>query len=283
MIHKCEVCDETFRYKIRLTKHQLLVHQNEKSSNNKCLICGRQFCGNVSLQNHVRIHEKEEIFTCKLCGFAYGLNRDLNRHINTIHPENKSQMTKCKILRCEFCPREFLDGSGLARHIPVHHNEKNVTCEVCGFVYANKSDLLNKHMIKLHPEKIKDKYQCEFCDNFYFFKNSLTKHMTIDHLKSKCEFCSREFIHESELHRHVEIHQKENNVTCEFCGFVYADKSDLVEHIMEVHPDYQCKFCDNFCGGKSGLTNHIKRVHPEKDYQKCELKKVLPNKPLHKC
>ena len=102
-----------------LNRHLNKVHPNQNGQKKeylKCEFCPRDFLCGSALQTHNRIHQKENIATCEFCGFAYGTIHDLNRHINKVHPEKKSQLKKNN-LKCEFCLRDFLRGSELQRHI----------------------------------------------------------------------------------------------------------------------------------------------------------------------
>ena len=187
----------------------------------ECHICKRPFSKKNQLEDHVKIHKKKELFTCKICGFAYGRILDLNRHLNKVHPNQNGQ--KKEYLKCEFCPRDFLCGSALQTHNRIHQKENIATCEFCGFAYGTIHDL-NRHINKVHPEK---KSQLK--------KNNL-----------KCEFCLRDFLRGSELQRHIQIHQKENIATCEFCGFAYGTIHDLNRHINKVHPEKKMLSLQNY-------------------------------------
>ena len=138
----------------------------------------RDFLRGSELQRHIQIHQKENIATCEFCGFAYGTIHDLNGHINKVHPEKKSQIKK-KISKCEFCTREFVSGRGSGNHIQIHQKENNVTCEFCGFVYSNKSDLFVENHTHVYrsccPPTIflkrgHEKKNFFFRDHFYLVK-----------------------------------------------------------------------------------------------------------------
>ena len=76
---------------------------------------------------------------------------------------------------CEFCGKVFKNCSNLTVHRRSHTGEKPYKCELCNYACAQSSKL-TRHM-KTHGRMGKDIYKCRFCDMPFSVASTLEKHM----------------------------------------------------------------------------------------------------------
>ncbi|XKL65074.1 hypothetical protein PGB90_005160 [Kerria lacca] len=76
---------------------------------------------------------------------------------------------------CEFCGKVFKNCSNLTVHRRSHTGEKPYKCELCSYACAQSSKL-TRHM-KTHGRMGKDVYKCRFCDMPFSVPSTLEKHM----------------------------------------------------------------------------------------------------------
>lgn len=76
---------------------------------------------------------------------------------------------------CEFCGKVFKNCSNLTVHRRSHTGEKPYKCELCSYACAQSSKL-TRHM-KTHGRVGKDVYRCRFCDMPFSVPSTLEKHM----------------------------------------------------------------------------------------------------------
>ncbi|XP_063992864.1 B-cell lymphoma/leukemia 11A isoform X1 [Diachasmimorpha longicaudata] len=76
---------------------------------------------------------------------------------------------------CEFCGKVFKNCSNLTVHRRSHTGEKPYKCELCTYACAQSSKL-TRHM-KTHGRHGKDTYKCRFCEMPFSVPSTLEKHM----------------------------------------------------------------------------------------------------------
>lgn len=76
---------------------------------------------------------------------------------------------------CEFCGKVFKNCSNLTVHRRSHTGEKPYKCELCSYACAQSSKL-TRHM-KTHGRIGKDVYRCKFCSMPFSVPSTLEKHM----------------------------------------------------------------------------------------------------------
>ncbi|XP_040565054.1 uncharacterized protein Cph isoform X1 [Lepeophtheirus salmonis] len=76
---------------------------------------------------------------------------------------------------CEYCGKVFKNCSNLTVHRRSHTGEKPYKCELCNYACAQSSKL-TRHM-KTHGRLGKDIYKCRFCDMPFSVASTLEKHM----------------------------------------------------------------------------------------------------------
>ncbi|CAH1793230.1 unnamed protein product, partial [Owenia fusiformis] len=76
---------------------------------------------------------------------------------------------------CEFCGKVFKNCSNLTVHRRSHTGEKPYKCNMCSYACAQSSKL-TRHM-KTHGRQGKDVYRCKFCQMPFSVAATLEKHM----------------------------------------------------------------------------------------------------------
>ncbi|QQP55052.1 Putative LOC100743078 [Caligus rogercresseyi] len=76
---------------------------------------------------------------------------------------------------CEYCGKVFKNCSNLTVHRRSHTGEKPYKCELCNYACAQSSKL-TRHM-KTHGRLGKDIYKCRFCEMPFSVASTLEKHM----------------------------------------------------------------------------------------------------------
>lgn len=76
---------------------------------------------------------------------------------------------------CEYCGKVFKNCSNLTVHRRSHTGEKPYKCELCSYACAQSSKL-TRHM-KTHGRVGKDVYRCRFCEMPFSVPSTLEKHM----------------------------------------------------------------------------------------------------------
>ncbi|XP_023234868.1 zinc finger and BTB domain-containing protein 14-like [Centruroides sculpturatus] len=152
----CEVCYQTYPDSNSLEKHHDLhtvdgISDHEGSGENStkresilsdlqdfiCKFCNRKFNNDVSLSNHLKIHNRKTSLACDSCGKQFKTTAGLNKHKKT-HSLEKPHM-------CTMCTMRFKRMYHLKRHLKTHY--KNKACDKCTLKFKTERDL------KMHKKK----------------------------------------------------------------------------------------------------------------------------------
>lgn len=89
--------------------------------------------------------------------------------------ERRKESSRMRNDTCEYCGKVFKNCSNLTVHRRSHTGEKPYKCELCSYACAQSSKL-TRHM-KTHGRLGKDTYRCRFCDMPFSVASTLEKHM----------------------------------------------------------------------------------------------------------
>jgi KRAB domain-containing zinc finger protein len=163
---KCTLCDITFETRPELLAHRRSLHA--VSDSHLCYLCGKGFKKIYSLNLHLARHSSDQAppHLCTECGKSFRVRRNLNIHMK-IHSGNQP-------FTCEHCHEGFFQRQDYDNHVQVHLEERPHVCTVCGKRF--KLDLhLKTHFQRLHMGDKPFKCKWEGCKMSFTTKISLSK------------------------------------------------------------------------------------------------------------
>ena len=155
-----------------------------------------------------------------------------------------------------------------------------------GFSVHNLKRLEQKVKENLKPksneklEKTKKKFQCPKCDQRFYEKFNLEKHISFDHEGKnhfKCSFCDYRSGNEARLASHISIaHEKNKPFKCLSCELSFAHNKRLKNHVKRIHDKNQkieitnlehhfCRICYEKFPSKVLLWKHTLSTHKLKE------------------
>ena len=156
---KCLDCGKLFGQKFSLNIHVRTVHEERHPF--KCPDCGLLFGRKDSLNRHVKIvHKNVRLFVCETCQQAFGRKGNLQRHQQEAH-DGQRRAPMEKKLPCPVCSHLFYYPRDVQRHVEKIHpkvaeEEKKAyeeahpfPCARCGKRFATKEEK-ERHEKKLH-------------------------------------------------------------------------------------------------------------------------------------
>lgn len=114
------------------------IHRNEQPY--ICEKCEKSFSIKSNLKRHMQSHMREEQFTCWKCGIKCSSEKKLAIHFR-IH-ETISH-------KCPECGKLFQNKSNLTRHLKIHSNEREHSCDFCDY-RAGRIYHLKRHIQRNH-------------------------------------------------------------------------------------------------------------------------------------
>lgn len=169
---KCSQCEEKFRRKIQLRKHEIQKHS--KDYPHTCPQCNKGFLNTLTLTRHLSVH---------------------------------NEMSRKK---CPDCELMFPKWSLLVEHRRKEHkSDQRFSCDVCHKTFFRKVNI--KQHMKLHSKEPREKvFQClyENCPKFYSEKKNLDAHVRSKHEGKRwtCDLCNRELATKQKIIQHIRAH-----------------------------------------------------------------------------
>jgi uncharacterized Zn-finger protein len=127
---------------------------------------------------------------------------DKECHIKEQNGKSNSTDDSLEVLlkNCKFCGKHFARPNALLRHMKLHNNKSNFTCEHCG----------------------------KICKTDKTFKRHMILHLPNEDKPFKCNVCGKGFPTRNNLNRHsVELHNSINQYICGYCGKGYRNLRQL--------------------------------------------------------
>ncbi|KAI9372797.1 hypothetical protein BJX61DRAFT_533686 [Aspergillus egyptiacus] len=215
--------------------------------------CTKAFNRPARLQEHVRSHNNERLFSCTHDGCEKTFLRasHLNHHVKSAH-------TGIRDYVCDRpgCGKSFVTGSRLRRHLAAHDGRDKYRCT--GYPPCNetfrKHSTLQKHVLSVH---LKQKpFQCshndpetgEKCTMAFETAGHLRAHESRIHTEKRfsCAECSQRVEQESQPSMAPPI--------------TFPTYSLLQAHIRTAHPP-QCPNCSVTCSTGRELRRHLEVAH----------------------
>ncbi|XP_046688366.1 zinc finger protein 271-like isoform X2 [Homalodisca vitripennis] len=296
----CEVCQKTFPDELKLYKHTMYLHSQNKG--HVCEECGKVFRSNSSLRYHQRSHQGEDImkpYPCEYCGKCFIRKSMLRNHFVNTH-KDKTQEGSC--FTCKLCFEAFPSTDQAVNHMDIMHIpecsgettysfemhtvKRLYLCEYCERCFTDPVNL-NAHR-EHHPPEYP--YQCKICNEAFSSSSLLEEHKKLhisagvrDYMSEftvptvyMCEYCERCFMNNVKLSEHLTVHFGEEPYHCRFCDLKFKTQAEVSEHrlahdqtlspVEDSYRPYECHFCPKSFAIEDALVKHIRMHTGEKPF-----------------
>lgn len=250
----CSICSEKLETFGKLKTHSRKVHDQKAS----ITCCERKFFKKCYLIEHINSHLDSKHFYCELCKKNYASKDYLRLHNLQFHTNPEELPHQCNI-----CGKKFSRESLLTAHQKLHVQAKCSECDrTLASIHSLKVHMLNMHSAQ--PREPMATHVCDFCGQVYHHKQSLEKHINLQHLgaedtdRIQCPVCAKWVYSKQYLKVHIRnVHSGQNlQVTCNICRSVCANKRALSTHKNKVHAERKLE-CE-VCGKMFKLPKHLK-------------------------
>ncbi|KAL4913916.1 hypothetical protein BDW62DRAFT_155519 [Aspergillus aurantiobrunneus] len=215
--------------------------------------CTKAFNRPARLQEHLRSHNNERLFSCTHdgCDKTFLRVSHLNHHVKSAH-------TGIRDYVCDRpgCGKSFVTGSRLRRHIAAHDGQDKYRCTEyppCNETFR-KHSTLQKHVLSVHLKR--KPFQCSHNDPETGEKCSMAFE-SAGHLRS----------HESRVHTEKRFSCAECSQRAErgaqssmYPPVTFPTYSLLQAHIRTAHPP-RCPNCSVTCSTVRELRRHLEVAH----------------------
>ncbi|RUS80445.1 hypothetical protein EGW08_011814 [Elysia chlorotica] len=233
---KCSQCDESFRKKTHLKKHEQM-HEAQKPI--QCSDCRCTFTDESALKEHIMVkHAGDRPYKCDLCTASYAKRSELKKHLAVTHREDR-------LYPCPYCDHRSKDPQKLRFHLASHSEKRPYLCEHCPKAFKRLGDL------KVHTENIHEAKPIHKCK------------------EDGCDFATSKIL---ELRRHALIHSGVQLYPCPECHINFASESALRQH-KRLHSKgkvHSCTLCDYGCLKLYSLKRHV-RTHLVNCGERCPI------------
>ena len=213
------------------------------------------------VKKRVRVRNKEQKFSCEICGAKAVSMWYINRHMR-LHTGEKPFI--CPHPGCDY--RSYRKYHLTRHELNIHSNLRPHQCEDCDYASKTRS-ALRQHVATQHSSERNE--HCKYCDYAAKLPEVLRSHARNLH-KNVCEPCSWEFADEKSLAEHLNRHQ-ELGVMCQYCSFLAPEINALKSHSVDKHKivldtkilrktrlQPVCDMCDYQFLSSAALTDHRK-------------------------
>ncbi|KPP75180.1 zinc finger and BTB domain-containing protein 16-A-like [Scleropages formosus] len=157
-----------------------------------CLLCGKRFQTQTSLQQHMEVHADVHSYTCSECERTFPSHTALRRHLRSHTGEtlplcSSLTLPTCRMLsshsdampvfcasvaadyvqvssekpfECKLCHQRSRDYSAMIKHLRTHNGASPYQCTVC-LEYCPSLSAMQKHMKSHRPEDIPADWRIE--------------------------------------------------------------------------------------------------------------------------
>lgn len=259
---ECQICNKTFSRIGGLRRHKKLNHSDIEDIH-KCIVCQKSFKLSYQLKYHLEnAHIVYENVECTLCHNVYFGPERLKSHIKAIHlgPQENTPTT------CPICGKYFNREKLLTKHLELHDDTISL-CDICGMSVKGKV-AMKYHMDTVHS--ISGVFTCNICNKQFNAKQLLYRHNKNAHYKKSprspvyCEICGKVYKDSSILKKHKLIHSSDRPFKCDVCGASFKQNVTLSLH-SRVHSSvgkYCCKGCGTTFKWKQTFDKHTRKCKP---------------------
>ena len=158
---------------------------------------------NTEAKIEVKREETNIDFLDGMDGYFTEKAAEIDKECHIKEQNGKSNSTddslEVSLKNCKFCGKHFAQANALLRHMKLHNNKSNFTCEHCG----------------------------KICKTDETFKRHMILHLPNEDKPFKCSVCGKGFPTRTNLNIHSVVHNSINQYICEYCGKGYRDPRQL--------------------------------------------------------
>ena len=223
----CKVCGKEFTGRKVRWSFDIHMRYHNKQRDYKCKMCGKMFIQKGKMVEHFKFHTNPKPKICEKCGKRFPTTTSLNLHMANMHVENRDKF------QCSKCANMYLSKAGFMYHMRTAHDSNAFfTCLTCNKTFKDKRKL------KVHEVIHKDtrNFKCDQCDSTFKTASGLVNHRKrhVKAYKFFCRTCNKGFYEKRQLHQHENIHSGLKPYACSICEYRCACKYNLPKH-MKIH------------------------------------------------
>ena len=185
----------------------------------------------------MKIHEKNNILSCKECSRCFQNIFVLKEHMKTHKKKTEivQELPPIKVTEPQnLPPPSWIDiKQEEARprgRRPKQTKEVKWACQLCGKGYINRKSLENH-------ENVHHKFNCNICEKKYPTLSSLKVHMKLHGKPYTCDVCESPFFDQNEFKQHVDSHCRPGEeLSCKICYSHFASNTELQFHMQNHAP-----------------------------------------------
>ena len=257
------IIEESFDDPLELEMQEMETEKNEHIEDihdkTECDICGKKFTLNRNLKRHIStVHEGFKKYDCDFCGKDFGYLHALQNHINAIHRGMKH-------FKCNFWEDIICSDTNFKVHIQKVLESKSHACQKCGKVFSRAHNL-NYHINHVHyknnENKIKNthKYKCGLCSQVFYEETLLKRHVN--------------FVHYGQLNKvnftYKAVEQNKGKKTSNRNRpLKYATNIQVVKQNV-LYATFKCSICSLDFSEESLLKRHFDLMHSDQNMDDIE-------------
>ncbi|XP_075158658.1 uncharacterized protein LOC142231884 [Haematobia irritans] len=270
-------CSKTYTYRCQIEEH-VRLHLDPNAF--MCMACGRRFTSRANFTSHrqsqcipantinkTKSHQESDeriakwrpTLPCELCSEVFPSFTTLKEHSRRAHPREEFQIT------C--CDKKFFYRSKFEEHAMLHLDANAYKCDICGKVFATKSNLqIHKnasHAYLYGKARTTDEDTAE-CDKTRRSFKKLDDIIAQWRPILECIVCTHKCKSFTELTDHFRLMHKESELYITCCGRKLGSRARAMVHASRhLNPDsFACEVCGESYTRKFKLHRHMRLVHP---------------------
>ena len=285
-IHKCRLCDSSFKDKIGLVKHISRDHgkkssrKNKKWSRNKSKPSySKNTESTVKIKEESTFKENEDL-KCKKCLRVFIRKEVLQRH-RTIDCIGTPITPPTQDYRCRICKKKFASSSSVGQHIKkIHGKKENYKTYIEYLKVEHEQDAGNESemdvVINVKASKNGPKAREDLEHNLNGLKEKLgisnqSKRKKENNSDTDSSSETEAIVNAIEISTTSGINEYKCKI-CLQCGF--KRERDIKMHLDVVHGGsdnaFPCQFCDKKFSWKRSLDRHVAYKCPGKNSFQCK-------------
>jgi uncharacterized Zn-finger protein len=255
-LHTCEICEKTFDAKIKLQKHNRIVHVGRITR--VCEVCGHGSKSNTAYELHMASHAAESSFKCSRAGCQSAFKHQ-NLLKNHMRQHEIKDGLRPKPFECHHCKKTFAQFVGIKRHMGTHFDSpllRPFKCLMCEKRLQTKNDL-EVHLVTHSNVK---NFQCSVCPRLFTSQTAANRHYQSCHVNNyfQCKFCDdKRFKTTTMLRSHLFVHRGFSPYNCPACTTKYTHLNLFRRHLRNVH---QTEFDEKLHGYVEQERDYIDRL-----------------------